>query len=201
MNFANAKLAYAFSAVVLSLIVLSPLLAMTIPLPSGEQFSEMWVLGPNHMLNGYPFDILPDTTNKVYLGVGNHMGNLSYYQIMVKFRNESEPLPNGTMGLPSPLEPVFKYNVFLANNETWEREFSFSFEGVSFEGNVNRVSKILVDDYAADINKISVRDETRSGFYYELFFELWIYNVEDGVFQYHNRYCGIWLNMTSSSIS
>jgi hypothetical protein len=201
VNLGDAKLIYAFSCVALSLIILSPTLAMIVPFPSGEQFSELWVLGPNRMAEGYPFNVSRDGSYKVYLGVGNHLGSVGYYRVIAKFRNQSEPLPNSTAGLPSPLEPIFEYNVFLRNNETWEREFSFSFEGVSFEGNVSRVSKVLVGDYAVDTNKISVWDETSNGFYYQLFFELWIYNVEAGVFQYHNRYCSIRLNMTLSSIS
>jgi hypothetical protein len=124
------------------------------------------------------------------------MGDLNYYRVYVKFRNQSEPLPNSTAGLPSPLEPVFEYKVFLRDNETWEREFSFSFEGVSFEGNVSRVSKVLVGGYAVDVNKVAVWNETSNAFYYELSFELWIYNATVSGFQFYNRWVGFWLNMS-----
>jgi hypothetical protein len=124
------------------------------------------------------------------------MGDLGYYRVDVKFRNQSEPLPDSTVGLPSPLEPIFEYNVFLRNDETWEREFAFSFEGVSFEGNVSRVSKVLVDGYAVDVDKIAVWDDASKGFYYQLFFELWIYNATVSGFQFHNRWVGLWLNMS-----
>jgi hypothetical protein len=177
VNFENVKLFYVFSCVALCLVILSPTLAAVVTFPEGEKFSELWVLGPNRMAEGYPFNVSAGEVYKVYLGVGNHMGDLSYYRVYVKFRNQSEPLPNSTAGVPSSLEPVFEYNVFLRNNETWERELSFSFEGLSFEGNVNRVSKVLVDGYAVDVNKIAVKNETENGFYHELFFELWVYNA------------------------
>ena len=196
MNFGNAKLVYVFSCVVLSLIILSPTLAEVVTFPVGEQFSELWVLGPNRMAEGYPFNVSAGEAYKVYLGVGNQMGDLNYYRVYVKFRNESEPLPNSTAGLPSPLEPVFEYNVFLRNNETWEKELSFSFDGVSFEGNICRVSKVLVGGYAVDVNKVAVWNETSNGFYYELFFELWIYNATVSGFQFHDRWVGFWLNMS-----
>jgi hypothetical protein len=196
VNLGDAKLVYVFSCVALSLIILSPTLAEVIPFPAGQKFSELWILGPSHMLEGYPSNVSAGETYKVYPGVGNHMGDLSYYRVSVKFRNESEPSPNSTSGAPSPLEPVFEYNVFLRDNETWEREFSFSFEGVSFEGNVCRVSKVLVGGYAVDVNKVAVWNETSNAFYYELFFELWIYNATVQGFQFHNRWVGLWLNMS-----
>jgi hypothetical protein len=196
VNFGDVKLLYVFSCVALSLIILSPTLAAAVTFPGGEQFSELWVLGPGRMLEGYPFNVSAGEFYKVYLGVGNHMGSLGYYRVYVKFRNQSEPLPNSTAGLPSPLEPIFEYNVLLRNNETWEREFSFSFEGVSFEGNVSRVSKVLAGGYAVDVDKIAVWNATNNGFYYELFFELWIYNTTVSGFQFHNRWVGFWLNMS-----
>ena len=196
MNLGDAKLVYAFSCVVLSLIILSPTLAMFIPFPSGEQFSELWILGPERMLEGYPFNVSEAESYKVYLGVGNQMGDLGYYRVIVKFRNESEPLPNSTAGVPSSLEPVFEYDVFLRNNETWERELSFSFGDVSFEGDVCRVSKVLIGDYAVDVSKTAVWNETSSMFSYQLFFELWLYNATVSGFQFHNRWVGLWLNMS-----
>jgi hypothetical protein len=196
VNFGDAKLVYAFSCVVLSLIILSPTLAMVIPFPSGEQFSELWILGPERMLEGYPFNVSEAESYKVYLGVGNQMGDLGYYRVYVKFRNESEPLPNSTAGVPSSLEPVFEYDVFLRNNETWEREVSFSFEDVSFEGDVCRVSKVLIGEYAVDVSKTAVWNETSNAFYYQLFFELWLYNATVSGFQFHNRWVGLWLNMS-----
>ena len=197
MNLGDAKLVYAFSCIVLSLIILSPTLAMVIPSPSGERFSELWLLGSDHMLAYYPFNVSAGETYKVYLGINNQMGNLSYYRVNVKLRNESEPLPNSTMGLPSPLEPIFEYNVFLRNNETWEREVLFSFAAVSFEGDVCRVSKVLIGEHAVDVSKIAVWNETSNAFYYELFFELWIYDPAGSGFQFHNRDVGFWLNMSS----
>jgi uncharacterized membrane protein len=181
---------------VLSLIILSPTLAEVVTFPVGERFSELWVLGPDRMLEGYPFNVSAGEAYRVYLGVGNQMDDLNYYRVYVKFGNESELLPNSTAGLPSSLEPVFEYNVFLRNNETWEKELAFSFDGVSFEGNICRVSKVLVDGYAMDVNKIAVWNETDNGFYYQLFFELWIYNATVSGFQFHNRWVGFWLNMS-----
>ena len=199
MNFENVKLLYVISCVALSLIILSPTFAALVPSSSGEKFSELWVLGPDHMLRNYPFNVSEGESYKVYLGVGNHMGDLDYYRVYVKFRNQSETLPDDKAGLPSPLEPIFEYNMFLRNDETWERELSFSFEGVSFERNVSSVNKVLIDGYAVDVNKIAPWDETQNEFYYQLFFELWIYNTTASRFQFNNCYVGLRLNITETS--
>jgi uncharacterized membrane protein len=196
VNFGDAKVVYVFSCIVLSLIILGPTVVEVIPFPAGEQFSELWVLGSGHMLEGYPFNVSAGGSYRVYLGVGNQMGDLEYYRVYVKFRNESELLPNSSAGVPSLLEPIFEYNVFLRNNATWEDEVSFSFNGVSFDGNSCRVSKVLIGNYAVDVNKVAVWNETSNAFYYELFFELWIYNSTVSSFQFHNRWVGLWLNMS-----
>jgi hypothetical protein len=196
VNFGEGKLLYVFLCMVLGLIILSPTLAAVIPFPSGERFSELWLLGPDRVLEGYPFNVSVGEMYKVYLGVGNQMGDLNYYRVYVKFRNESEPSPNSTAGLPSPLEPVFEYNLFLRDNATWEKELSFSFDGVSFEGNICRISKVLVSGNSVDVNKVVVWNETSSVFYCQMFFELWIYNATVSGFQFHNRWVGLWLNMS-----
>jgi hypothetical protein len=196
MNLGDVKLVYAFSVVILCLIILSPTLAAFVPFPAGEKFSELWILGPNRMAEGYPFNVSAGELYKVYLGVANHMGDLGYYRVYVKFRNESEPLPNNTAGVPSPLEPVFEYDVFLGNNETWEKELPFSFDDVSFEGDVCRISKVLIGGYAVDVNKVAVWNETSNAFYYQLFFELWLYNATVSGFQFHNRWVGLRFNMS-----
>jgi hypothetical protein len=196
VNLGDAKLVYVVSCVVLSLIILSPTLASVIPFPAGERFSELYILGPNHMLEGYPSTVSVGGSYRIFLGVGNQMGDLNYYRVYVKFGNESDPVPNGTAGLPSPLEPVFEYNVFLRNNETWEKELSFSFDGVSFEGNICRVSKVLMGGYALDVNKVAAWNATSNAFYYQLFFELWVYNATVSGFQFHDRWVGLWFNMS-----
>ena len=196
MSFEGLKLCYVFSCFVLGLIVLSPTLVMVISFPGGERFSEFWVLGSNRMAENYPFNVSMNEVYNVYLGIGNHMGDLEYYMVYVKFRNQTEPLPDSVNGTPSVLGPLFEYRVFLGDDENWEKEVLFSFEGVSFEGNVCRVSKLVIDGYALDVDKVAVWDEKSGGFYCQLFFELWLYDAAVSSFQYHNRFVGIWLNMT-----
>jgi uncharacterized membrane protein len=197
MNYGNMRLLYVFSCVVLCFVVLTPLLAEVVPLPQGERFSEIWVLGPNHMIGDYPFDVSQGISYSVFLGVGNRMGSLQYYKVFAKLGNESDSQPDNEAGLPSFLSPVFEYDVFLSDNETWERAVPFSFDGVSFNGNVARVSGLFINNYAVNVNKVVVRNETDNAFYCQLFFELWLYNSTVSDFQFNDRWVGLWFNMTN----
>jgi hypothetical protein len=195
------KVVFASVGLIGVLLFASPTLSLVLRLPGSERFSELWVLGPGRMAEDFPFNVSAGSTYSVFLGVGNHMGESEYYRVVVKFRNSSEPLPNATEGVASSLPVLYAYNVFLSDGQVWEGALNFSFSDVVFGQNVSSVGRMRVNDAWVNVDKSAVWDETSNGFYYELFFELWIYNVEAGVFQYHNRYCGIWLNMTLSSIS
>ena len=39
------------------LILASPTLGLVVYLPGGEKFSELWVLGPGHTAEDYPFNV------------------------------------------------------------------------------------------------------------------------------------------------
>ena len=58
-------------------------------LPGGERFSELWLLGPGHMAEGYPFDVGENASYLVYLGVRNDLGSAAYYVVYVKFGNRT----------------------------------------------------------------------------------------------------------------
>lgn len=175
------KLLYAASCILLGLVILAPTVALVVRLPEGERFSELYVLGPGHMAEGYPFNVSVNSVYRVFLGVGNHMGGLEDYVVYVKFRNQTESL-HGDVD-----ESLFEYRVALRDSDVWEREVSFSFS--------ERERALVVDGYSVAVEKIVAWNNQTSGFYCQLLFELWHF---DGVsaFEYHNRFIGLWLNVT-----
>ena len=196
MNFKKLRNVYVFSCIGLCLIFLSPTLAIIIPVPEGQEFSELWILGPTHIMGDYPFNVSIGSNYHVFLGVGNQMGRLEYYLVKVKLRNQSESMPDSSLGVPSELPATYEYQLFLRDNSTWETEFTFSLRDVSSKGSVGRISTIVINGYAFSIDKVATQDETDGGFYYELFFELWIYNATISDFQFHNRYAGFWVRIS-----
>ena len=199
MKLEDYKVAFAAVGLVGVLILASPTLGLVLHLPGGERFSELWVLGPGHMAEDYPFNVRENESYLVYVGVGNHMGSSTYYVVYVKFRNQTESLPDSVNATSSALEPLSEYRLFLSDGDVWEKELSFSFEGITIEGNVCKVSKLVLEGMVLSVDKVATWDSTNQGFYCQLFFELWLYNATLSGFQYHNRFVGIWLNMTIQS--
>jgi hypothetical protein len=181
------------------LLFASPTLGLIVPLPSGEKFSELWVLGPNHMAEGYPYNIKANESYLVYVGVGNHMGSSSYYIVYVKFRNQTEPLPNATTQMRSVLPPLYEYRSFLENDGIWDGSLTFSFD-YGFNAALSRVefSDITINGVLFDLRgQTAIWDSSRNVFFSDLFFELWIYNYSLADFGYHGRFVRLQFNMTA----
>jgi hypothetical protein len=198
MNLEEYKSVFAVTVLGLILVAAFPTVSMILPFPEGgERFSELWLLGPEHMAEGYPFNVRGgEMQGPIYVGVSNHMGSSEYYVVYVKFRNQTQPLPNATASEPSPLPPLYEFQFFLADGEMWETPVSFVVEDVVFEGNSSFVTEISVNGHVFPVDVFSGWDSEQNGFYFQLFFELWLYSGDLQVFEFHDRFVGIWLNMT-----
>lgn len=199
MTLEDYKIVFSVVGLVGVLLFASPALTLVVHLPSGEKFSELWVLGPGHMAGDYPFDVKENESYTVYLGVGNYMRSSAYYEVIVKFRNQSEPLPNSTNSVASSLEPLYKYRVFLEDGGSWEAPLTFSFSNVVFGGNASSVGGLKVNDAVFNVGKLASWDGLSKGYYYQLFAELWLLNTDSNMFQFNDRFVGIWLNMTGTA--
>jgi len=193
------RTAFMVVSLALILIVVFPAVSLVVPFPSGvERFSELWVLGPNHMAEDYPFNVTVNEEYHVFVGVGNHMGYSARYMVCVKFRNRTQPLPNMSNSKSSPLSPLYEFQAFVADGATWEAPVTFAFLEVSRFDNSCLIRRMSINDVVFWVDSPSSWDSENSGFYYQLFFELWLYNVTSQSFQFHNRFVGIWLNVTAS---
>jgi len=182
----------------LSLVAAVPGLSVVFSFPEGERFSELWLLGPGHMAEGYPFNVRTgELQGPVYVGVANHLGASQYYVVYVKFRNWTQPLPNVTISRASPLPMLYEFGFFLADGESWEAPVSFVIADAAFEGNISAVAALLINNRHFPVDLSSRWNVEREGFYYQLFFELWRYDVEAQEFRFHDRFVSLWLNMTA----
>jgi uncharacterized membrane protein len=199
MSLDRYRLVFLSVFLVLVLIIASPTLSMVISWPADERFTEFWILGSEHMAEDYPFNVTEKTPYSVFLGVSNHMTGLEYYVVYLKLRNQTESSPSTKTGTPSSLKPLYEYRVFLSDGEVWEKNVTFSLSGVRFDGNVCRVSYFGVDGFSIFMNKTAAWDVINKGYYFQVFFELWRYNATASMFEYHNRFVDLWLNMSSLS--
>jgi hypothetical protein len=181
-----------------SLLIASPAIASAVRLPGGEQFSELYLLGPGLKAENYPYNIVADQNYSVYLGVGNHMGSSSYYTIYVKFRNQTDPLPNATTGTPSPLQPLYEYKFSIPDNQSHVTPLVFSVTGTSTLGNQSLIKQLTINDVKFDVNKPATWDSNTTKFGYGLFFELWLFNASSNSTQFNNRSVSLQLNLTKT---
>jgi hypothetical protein len=179
------------------ILCLVPAAVMLVPAPDVERFSELYVLGPGHMAEDYPFNVSEGNSYSVILGVGNHMAGSMCYGVYVKFRNSSEPLANSTTS--SSLPALYDYRVFLRDGQVWEGNLTFSFSGIVFNGNSSSVGIIRVNNAEFGLDKTAIWDNESSGYYYQLFVELWEYDQTGNGLSYQGRFASLWLNMTSNA--
>lgn len=175
----------------------SPTIGLLIkPPPSEQHFSELYILGPDHMLGDIPFNIKPGVTYSVYLGVVNQMGSSSYYTSFVKLGNETQFLPNATLGTPSPLPALYEYKSFITDGSTWETPLTFQVNQLTFTDNSAHLFSVTIKGVEFPVELTSVWNADKTGYYYTLFVELWIFNSGSGSSQYHDRFVSLNLNMT-----
>lgn len=184
---------------VLALVVASPALSRLLVYPRTEFFSEFWILGPDRMAEGYPFNISSDQEYTVFVGVGNRLGYCSYYLVEVKFRNETMSSPDSFNRTPSSLRSLFNISAFVADETVWEMPLTFSFNYAYNESSLKvKFNSLMLDDVVLDMSDyLVVWNSTKNGFFGFLFFELWIYDEAVDDFMYHERFLRLMFNMTS----
>jgi hypothetical protein len=185
-----------------ALLVASPALSRLLVWPRTEFFTELWILGPNHMAEDYPYNVSRDQNYSVFLGIGNRLGHLAYYSVAVKFRNQTQPAPTSfgpiEERVPSSLPSLFNVSAFVADEQVLELPLTFSLN-YSYSDVLSRV-----EFYSLTLNNVLLNltdctatwDSGRNEFMGNLFFEAWIYNATVGDFQYHARFVSLRLNMT-----
>ena len=125
------------------------------------------------------------------------MGASEYHTVYVKLRNQTQPPPNVTNSQPSPSSPLYEFRFLLKDGETREAHVHFALHNLTFQNSVMYVGGISINQVSFSPGLVSAWDLEKNGFYCQLFFELWRYDTVGNSFQFHNRFVGIWLNMTA----
>src|SRR3990172_10726934 len=131
MKFQEYKLLIIIVTAILALVVASPALQRFLVYPQTEFFTESWILGPERKAENYPFNVTSGSSYDVFFGLGNRLGNFSYYQVQVKLRNQTQSGADSFNRTSSILPPLYSMYAFVADNGTWEFPVSFSFSYVS----------------------------------------------------------------------
>jgi hypothetical protein len=189
---------------VLALLVASPFLSRVLVYPRTEFFTELWILDADHKAENYPFNVTRNQNYTIYLGVGNRLGHCAYYMVQVKFRNQTQPAPTSFGPIeqrsPSNLTSLFNVTAFVADEQVWEKPLTFSFD-YTWDENFSKVEfqGLRLDGVWLNMTGYTISwDSDKGEFRGFLFFELWLYNAAISAFQYHGRFVGLQLNMTTT---
>jgi hypothetical protein len=203
MNLDEYRLTFIAVTAIIMLLVASPALSRLLVYPQTEFFTEMWLLGPNHTAEDYPYNVTSGQNYTIYLGLGNHLGYCAYYLVGVKFRNETQsgpssfgPIENHT---PSSLPSLFNITAFVADEQNWELPVSFSFDyGVSLDKSSVVFQNLTLNNQVLNLEGyVTAWNATRSFFYGNLVFELWICDAHATALSYNGRFVDLKFNMTS----
>jgi hypothetical protein len=213
---------------VLALLVASPALQQALVFPRNEFFTELSLLGPYGQAANYPYNITSGQNYNVFIGIANHLGSCAYYQVKVKFRNETQSAPDNFDHTPSSMPSLYNFNLFVADQESVDVPVIFAFN-YSFQNMVRTIyTNVTVPDehgqnatieqrssnvtlLQANFNNLKLNgldlnlqgyssdwNSLNNVFYGNLVFELWLYNITLGTFQHNDRFVDLKLNMTSS---
>jgi uncharacterized membrane protein len=196
MKLGDYKLIFIAVALVGVLLIASPAIASAIRIPGGEQFSELYLLGPELMAQNYPSNIAIGQNYSVYVNVGNHLGSSAYYIIYVKLATQTDQLPNATLGTPSPLAPLYEYRFSVQDIQNWSSLLSFSVSKATIQGNNSQINNLQINEAPFNVEKSAIWNSNSTKFSYTLFFELWLYNGQTGSVEFNNRYVSLQLNLT-----
>ena len=203
MNLLKVKGVLVVLTAVLALFVASPALQRVLAPPQTDFYTELWVLDSAHSANNYPSNIIEGSNYTIYLDIANHLGYCGYYVIEVKLRNDVLPYPGNFNNTPVNLPSLYNLTVFVPNKSTWELPITFSFTysyayNVTFANSRVNFNSTTLNGAILNLQGYSTtfRPQPPSGFFGNIYFELWLYNYTTGELQYNDRYVNLPLNMT-----
>jgi hypothetical protein len=180
----------------LALLVASPSIQQLIVYPQSDTLTEFWMFGPNHDA-AYPSNVTQDQTYRIYLDVTNHLSSAAYYNVEIKFRNQTQPAPDSFNRTSSNLPALGNIAIAAAENSTSEVQLDISFQyHTDTPTGTLYMENVTVNGFAQDASATTIAwDEAKGGFFGNLVFELYLQNSTTNTFQYHQRYLSLWLKM------
>jgi hypothetical protein len=199
MKLGDYKLIFVVVGLIGVLLIASPAIAGAIRLPGGEQFSELYLLGPNQMTENYPSNIGVGQNYSVYVNVGNQLGSSAYYVLYVKLANATGELPDTILGTSSLLQPLYEYRFSIKDSTTWQSLLSFTVTNATITPTTSQINTLQINDQTVNVDKSATWNTNTTKFAYQLFFELWLYNEHTGSVEFNDRFLSLQLNLTRTS--
>jgi len=119
------------ATVVLALFVATPAIQQVIVTPPSQPLTEFSILGPYHNAT-YPYNITSYRDFRLYFDTTNHLGSTAYYNIEVKFRNETQSTPDTFNRTSSNQPSLGDILFFAADKQTIELPMNISLQYKNF---------------------------------------------------------------------
>jgi uncharacterized membrane protein len=181
------------------LLIATPIISGLITSPQGEPFSELYILGPERMALGYPYNIRPNQNYTVYFDVVNHVGSSAYYLVYIKFLNTSDALPDVTSGIVSTAQILYENRDLIPDEHATESKLTFSISNTIVSNKQLTIGNLHLNGEDISVNKPTVWNSTTSEYQFKLLFELFMYNSQSNAEDFDRRFVYLQLNCSSSS--
>ncbi|MCW3984547.1 MAG: DUF1616 domain-containing protein [Candidatus Bathyarchaeota archaeon] len=198
MNLKNYRIVFIVVILLAALFVASPAIQKVLVYPPAQSasFSELWLLGPEKKAENYTSSISRNENYTVYLGVANQLGSCAYYRVDVKLCNATQQPPSSFNRTASTQPSLYSMNLIVPDKGILEMPLSFSFN-YTFDEMLYQINfvDLTLNGLPLNLEGYTVAWTPQSAFSVDLIFELWIYNSATNVFDYHERYVGLHLNI------
>ncbi len=163
-----------------------------------QPFTQLYLLGPGHKAEEYPYSITAGQSYSIFVGVANHLHQTAYYTVYIKLSGQGDQLPNRDDGIPSPLPPLYEYRFVVQNDGVFEAPMTFSVTSATFSGNQSLIQTLQINNETFNVNKASSWNQNATAYNYQLLFELWAYNSQSNNYAFDNRYVNLLINVTQT---
>jgi uncharacterized membrane protein len=198
VRLANYKLIFISVGLMGILLIASPEIVESFRIKNSEPLTELYILGPSHMMKDYPTTIVAGETYSINVNVVNHLGTAAYYVLYTNFKNQTGAVANSVTSLDSNTQ-LYETRFVLRDGQCWENQINFSLTDVVITGNQSFVRTLMVNNAVYNVDKPADWNPRTNTFTYQLSFELWLYNRQTGVFEFNNRYVNLDFNATCAN--
>lgn len=141
-----------------------------------DQFISLAILGSEKSLgNYYPYD---DSTLGInipiqwYFRLFSNKPEIHNVLIKVKVLNKTQPSPNSTLCLPSPIRTAVEFPITLEGNETLIYSFFWQISNVEYFDDNVVITELTANNLTIPLNTSSI-----NGNNFRLIFELWVFDA------------------------
>lgn len=196
MNLQQYKFVFIAIGLIGVLLIASPVFLTVLQPPPTQPFSELHLLNSDGIASDYPYNVIVGSNYSVSIGVNNNLGSSAYYVLYLKIRNYTDSLPNATLGLPSSINPIYEYHFIIQDKEYWTSTLHFEFFDFYIDNNQSLINQIVINSDVLTVNKPSIWVSNYTTYFYQLLFELWVFDSQEQSLIYHNRFVNLPFNLT-----